>query len=266
MKNISLVRFVCAFVLVFSAVFSGCLKRRTGGESKVPTSKIDATSAAKIINGRDVTTKDIFAKHIVGIVYKGDTMCTGVIIAKNAILTAAHCAEDLKKSKVSFGFNKKQLQFRDITNFIAHKEYEESIIEIDTIPANDILVLKFRGELPAGYEPAEISDQDLVQNNAVVTISGYGRDEANEYDVLKVTEAPVVQSAAYEFRTDEKKTGSCDGDSGGPVFLKNSDDKYMLVGAVSRGDQYCHQFGIYENVTYYKTWINESVQKLESQY
>lgn len=218
---------------------------------------------SKIINGREVIEKDNFAKHIVGIFKKNQTMCSGVLISENTAITAAHCASELKGGKISFGLELKKLQFRPITKYKVHDNYDESAMGITDHPVNDLLVVQFSGGLPVGYSPAEISDQDLVQNQTRVTLAGYGRDENNHYDILKSTDVNVVEAANYEFRTDEKKTGSCDGDSGGPVFFKDKDEKYILVGSVSRGDAECHEYGVYENITYYKSWITEAIKSLE---
>jgi secreted trypsin-like serine protease len=215
-----------------------------------------------IINGREVSKSDLFARHVVGIFKKGETKCTGVLISKNAVLTAAHCLSDIKNASISFGLNKKNLKLLPIAGHLQHPQYDESIIGIVEDPANDVMVVAFSGDLPAGYEPAQISDQDLVQKGSVVLIAGYGRDEDDQYDYLKATEVNVVEAVSFEFRTEEKKSGSCDGDSGGPVFLKNSENKYLLVGSVSRGDPSCYQYGIYENMTFYKEWIHDAVEIL----
>ena len=64
-----------------------------------------------------------------------------------------------------------------------------------------------------------------------------------------------------------KKTGSCDEDSGGPVFMKikdNNIERTVLVGSVSRRDSKRYQYGVYENTTYYKTWIDEKIKNLEA--
>ncbi len=219
-------------------------------------------SNSKIINGRFVTADDDFSKHIVGIYKNGATMCTGVLVAEGIVLTAAHCIDEARKGKISFGFQNNKLQFLPITEFIQHPQYDESIVGIVDHAANDVMVVKFKGVLPLGYATAAISDANLVQDGNDVMVTGYGRDEDDLYDVLKVTNVKVVEAVDYEFRTDEKKTGSCDGDSGGPVFYKNADGQNILVGLVSRGDENCQQYGIYENMTYYKNWIKESIQKL----
>ncbi len=249
--------FYFIFSIFLFSILTACQVSENSKQNLVRSQSIPA-----IINGREVSKSDLFAKHVVGIFKKGETKCTGVLIAKNAVLTAAHCLPDISKASISFGLNKKSLQLLPITGHLQHPDYDESIVGIVEDPANDVMVVAFSGELPVGFEPAEISDQDLVQKGSVVLIAGYGRDEDDQYDYLKATEVNVVEAVRFEFRTEEKKSGSCDGDSGGPVFIKNSENKYVLVGSVSRGDPSCFQYGIYENMTFYKNWIRESVQQI----
>ncbi len=254
MKNILFI-LICSF-----SVFS-CVKKSSYINLNT---KLNSKKTSKIINGVEVTPQDGFAQHIVGIFKKGETMCTGVLVSENTLITAAHCESELKYGKISFGLNIKKYEFRPITTYKVHADYDESAIGIVDHAANDIAVVQFSGGLPVGFAPAEISDQDLVQKQMSVIIAGYGRDEDNNYDYLKSTTVNVVETANYEFRTDEKKTGSCDGDSGGPVFFKNTENKFILVGSVSRGDPQCHQFGVYENITFYKTWITETINSFNS--
>jgi V8-like Glu-specific endopeptidase len=253
------------FYFIFSIFIFSILSACQVSENAT-TNKIQSESYPSIINGREVSKTDAFAKHVVGIFKKGEIKCTGVLVSKNAVLTAAHCLPDIHKASIGFGLNKKRLQLLSITGHLQHPQYDESIVGIVEDPANDVMVVTFSGDLPAGFEPAEISDQDLVQKGSIVLIAGYGRDEDDQYDYLNATEVSVVEAVSFEFRTEEKKTGTCDGDSGGPVFLKNSENKYLLVGSVSRGDPSCFQYGIYENMTYYKNWIQDSILQIAQKY
>ncbi len=254
MKNVLLI-LICSL-----SVFS-CVKKSSYTNLNT---NINSKKSSKIINGTEVTLQDGFAQHIVGIFKKGETMCTGVLVSENTLITAAHCESEFSHGKISFGLNIKKYEFRPITTYKVHADYDENAIGIVDHATNDIALVQFSGGLPAGFAAAEISDQDLVQKQMSVIIAGYGRDEDNNYDYLKSTTVNVVEAANYEFRTDEKKTGSCDGDSGGPVFFKNTENKFILVGSVSRGDPQCHQFGVYENITFYKTWITETLNSFNS--
>ena len=80
--------------------------------------------------------------------------------------------------------------------------------------------------------------------------------------ILRVTEAPIASIQETEFRLDEKKAGTCNGDSGGPAYLKK-DGQLFLLGVTSRGSELCNETGVYTNAVYYKTWINDTIKTLK---
>lgn len=251
LKKITLL--ILSAVVVFSCSPQSRSNRLTA--SKNPTS---------IMNGRLTEESDSFAKHVVGIYKKGETWCSGVVISEEFALTAAHCIDDVKGAKLAFGTNKNNWEYREIVRFKQHEEYHDEVVGITDVPANDLLLIQFKGGLPFGYKPAPMAAVDLVQDHTVVTLIGFGMDENEAYDVLKTTEVTVVESIPYEFRTTEKQSGSCTGDSGGPVFVRQSDSDYQLVGLVSRGDENCNTYGIYENVFYYVSWIQKTMADLKA--
>ncbi len=46
--------------------------------------------------------------------------------------------------------------------------------------------------------------------------------------------------------------------------MRQSDSDYQLVGLVSRGDENCNTYGIYENVFYYVSWIQKTMTDLKA--
>ena len=54
---------------------------------------------------------------------------------------------------------------------------------------------------------------------------------------------------------------TCDGDSGGPAFMKNDNNELLLVGLTSRGTYTCEGGGVYTNVAAFRTWIDEKVRE-----
>jgi len=80
--------------------------------------------------------------------------------------------------------------------------------------------------------------------------------------ILRVTEAPIASIQETEFRLDEKKAGTCNGDSGGPAYVKK-DGQLFLLGVTSRGSELCNDTGVYTNAVFYKTWINDTIKILK---
>jgi secreted trypsin-like serine protease len=82
----------------------------------------------------------------------------------------------------------------------------------------------------------DVTDSDGDPSCIIVSDSGGG--------VLMKTQAPVKTVFEHEFMLDESKNGTCEGDSGGPVFVEENGVQY-LVGITSRGNLLCNSEGIY---------------------
>ena len=80
--------------------------------------------------------------------------------------------------------------------------------------------------------------------------------------ILRTTEAPISFVLETEIRLNEKKAGTCSGDSGGPLFLKK-DNIFYLVGVTSRGSSLCNEVGVYTKALSYKAWIADTSKILK---
>jgi secreted trypsin-like serine protease len=78
--------------------------------------------------------------------------------------------------------------------------------------------------------------------------------------LLRSASAPISFIHETEVRLNEKKAGTCNGDSGGPAFLFKDGDFY-LFGVTSRGGEFCNEVGVYTNALIYKSWI-EATSKI----
>lgn len=79
--------------------------------------------------------------------------------------------------------------------------------------------------------------------------------------LLRMTTAPISGFTETEIRLNETKSGTCNGDSGGPAFLEVNGE-YYLFGVTSRGSAFCNEVGVYTNALYYLPWIKESLAKI----
>lgn len=239
-------------------MLSACSQSQDLSKSQQPS------NANYIINGELVKATDLYAKHTVALGPAiGDQICTGVIIAPHFILTAGHCADGIEKGVIYFGLvatKKTAKAIYKITKVTLHPRYCESCLMADGLlnNGNDLSIVEFDKDLPEGYEPIKFSDVASIKPDAKVFLAGYGSTEKKQYDVLKVTDVLVKQIADTEFKTIENKSGSCDGDSGGPAFLL-TEEKLTLAGITSRGDSDCHKHGIYTIPETHADWITEVV-------
>jgi len=231
-----------------------------------------AGNQAGIINGENVQATDPIAKHLVAITDNRWENCTGTLIAKNLVLTAAHCETTGVTMYVAFGLEVSERNINTVTRFavvdyrVLPGRYQVSP-DVDDKDQKDLMILKFEGELPAGYEPVEfLTDETLLKKGVSVLVAGYGVTNGKTQvgnGFLKKTQIPIWDAgfSDTEVQTDERRRGTCNIDSGGPAFVK-SGDKFLYWGVTSRGAENCNGDGIYTKVTYYNDWIQDTIVEL----
>lgn len=154
----------------------------------------------------------------------GTFTCTGVAINKNTILTAAHCLEgEILKIRVSNDstYNPKG-PFFEVESFELHPEYNSTASNY----RSDIAKIKMKGELPKGTKFFPIIKKDSHLNGKLLRLGFGARGSEN----IRTVVTPVLKS----IRTHEKILELSDmysysGDSGGPVFLQNQGQMYLVA-------------------------------------
>lgn len=239
-----------------------------------------ARAEGTIVGGQLVKSGDRIARRTVGLVMVGSDgsagTCTGAILSKGAILTAAHCVAGAKNIFVVFSINgvmkivqdaaqTKPFQpngrnYRFATNFRQLKGYSGQQGGDDEF--SDLAVVTFAGGLPMGYETAKFLNQaeggKLLTAGAPVVVAGYGITSVNERDnptasgprssgTLRQVSLQFDQFSAGKKNMflEGQNRNACSGDSGGPALVSAGGEVYV-VGVASRSN--CVTSSIY-------TWV-----------
>lgn len=148
-----------------------------------------AANALKINNGEQVSSDSLVAKSTVLLRGDGQNTCTGTIIGKRTILTAAHCIMDdfyqsaaFDKLDVVFGYRFLENPIVISGDTVAHPDVNgfqggRKFIQ------NDIGIVKLSRNIPAGFEPVEISTAN--QGDEVI-LAGYGVTAEQEQAYMKI--------------------------------------------------------------------------------
>lgn len=219
--------------------------------------------------------------------------CTGSVVSRNYVLCAAHCfvlpsKALVKSSYVLVGERTTKIKFFDsprnkyfIKNVWVHRKYKDNGMFKD-----DVALIQLQEKINKKiYKPMELGDAP-DDGPSKLTAAGYGVKGSNKGEPKRVRRASVLyqewdtcnEQAGYPIANNEKseicytslkfprkgKTGTCFGDSGGPI-TKKKDGEYVQVGITSFfvGDL-CESPGtimVAQRVEKYLKQINRKVKK-----
>ncbi|WP_127718198.1 trypsin-like serine protease [Halobacteriovorax sp. HLS] len=188
------------------------------------------------------------------------TFCSGTLISKTRVLSAAHC---FKKSPYYYinkvvvtrdSISAEAPRVRKIKSITKHPFYKGADSGFD------FAVVELAGEF-------DIEEDQLVPNSKMtnfsigqdVEIVGFGKRENGESGIKYEALTRVRENQKIEFVAGGEGKDTCSGDSGGPVFTKNEDGRYEFVGITSRtpdeATAYCGDKTIYGKVAVAMKWV-----------
>jgi hypothetical protein len=205
-----------------------------------------------------------------------DGTCSGTLIAKDLVLTAAHCVKDtteegLKTLSVVAVIN--GVRAVPVTNWLVepgYRRYQDGNIFVSTNrPINDLALLKLASPIGSEGLVAEIPRSEMpIGSSQELVLAGFGRTEAKDpysvgtlYFAYSTGTMKNVDDLDHQISMDGVQP--CLGDSGGPIY--QADEKhFVLVGVTSHGATDCSQAGRGISVFFHLPWIKSAAKQLRS--
>lgn len=190
-------------------------------------------------------TADENTDSIVRIAHKNQAICSGVLVAKDLIITAAHClkSDDVSAYSIVFPLAPSD-KIRTVAEF--KRVREDSLLYF---PNFDIAWIRLDDPAPSGYSPAALlGDTTKVATGAGLTLVGaanetpcHPSDTNCQLVKLGVTlksswSSPhLINLAVVDSANASDSSGTCPGDSGGPAFV-HLQGKPLVYGIVAGKD------------------------------
>jgi secreted trypsin-like serine protease len=240
---------------------------------------LPALTAAAMVGEAQVVGADAIGRSVVLIVGSRGNFCTGTAIARDLVLTAAHCVAPGADYKLVEFDAARQPTLKDVASVARHPLFDLNTLLGHRATA-DVALLKLGAPRPASRAPAP-----LVANRAPVavgdrfTVAGYGvavRGDGKSGGTLRAASLVATgQPGTLQIRLVDPATrgvsaglGACTGDSGAPVF-DDAAGRPAVIGVVSwstgpNGGDGCGGITGVTPLTRYRDWIVDTAAKIGS--
>jgi secreted trypsin-like serine protease len=234
---------------------------------------------ARTMVGGAATADAMLARHVVMLLSSRGTFCSGVVVGRGVVLSAAHCVHPGADYKLAEFDAARQPVLKDVATVARHPGFDGAAALRQRVTA-DVALLKLAQPLDAKYaaialadtsRPIAVGDRLLVAGFGLA-VPGDGRSGGTLRAArLAVTGQPgslQVRLVDPSTKGDRPGLGACTGDSGAPVFTE-AGGQVALLGVVSwsTGPALAEGCGGLTGTTplgRYRDWIVGTIGKLDS--
>lgn len=207
-----------------------------------------ATPASAVVQGRD---DGGLARHAVMVLTDRGGFCTGVVISRTVVMTAAHCVTGANAYRVHFKDASGRPVMLEPRGIAVHPGYDAGAVK-GRRRSIDLALVRLGEPLPAAFAAVPLSTAARPGPGARLVVGGYGlaaegdpttggRFRSAELGVIEPFGPSSILVWLSDPATGRSKAGAgaCQGDSGGPVFAPDGGLAAVTVWAEGVGKSRC---------------------------
>lgn len=206
-----------------------------------------ASPALAIKGGRLSSAPDGVRRHVVQIIGPGGSKCSGTVVSRRLVLTAAHCFlgghGDYRIRALDPQF---RFHYAEGTQVAIHPDFDVNALGTNA-PINDVALIRADHDFPSWLVPVRLASR--IGNDGAfvdVLVAGFGMSRDRDlgtagklrerhFDMLDELDPRSHLFFLIDHKASKRRAqdnGICRGDSGGPVFQRDGQG-YVMVGVIS---------------------------------
>ncbi|MGX7706058.1 S1 family peptidase [Methylobacterium sp. Gmos1] len=179
------------------------------------------TPAHAVVGGTEAPDASLARSSVMVLSSRGG-VCTGIVLARDVVLTAAHCAAPGAEHRVHFRDESGSPVLLGVAARAVHPGYDAGAIA-GRRRSIDLALLRTETALPARFVPASLTEAPVAAGTPL-TLGGYGVARPGDHrstGTFRTATLPLVEpygpSRILVWLKGGSAAGACEGDSGGPI-------------------------------------------------